>query len=44
MKYSIQRDKAELHETFHLSPNENIFSIARMKKKTIYYLFYITSK
>ena len=43
MKCSIQRGEAELNGTFHLSPNENICSIARMKKN-IHYLFYITAK
>ena len=28
---SIQRDEAKLNRTFHLSPNENIYTIARMK-------------
>ena len=41
MKCSIQRGEAELNGTFHLSPHENICSIARMRN--IYYLFYITS-
>ena len=41
MKCSIQRGEAELNGTFHLSPHENICSIARMKK---HYLFYITAK
>ena len=40
MKCSIQRGEAELNGTFHLSPNENICSIARMEN--IHYLFYIT--
>ena len=40
MKCSIQRGEAELNGTFHLSPNENICSIARMRN--IHYLFYIT--
>ena len=31
IKCSIQWGKAQLNETFHLSPNENIFSIARMR-------------
>ena len=34
MKCSIQRGEAELNGLFHLSPKENISSIARMKKKT----------
>ena len=42
MKCSIQRGEAELNGTFHLSPNENICSIARMRN--IHYLFYITCK
>ena len=43
MEYSIQRGKAELNRTFHLSraPNVNSCTIARMK--SIHYLFYITS-
>ena len=40
MKCSIQRSEAELNGTFHLSPNENICSIVRMRN--IHYLFYIT--
>ena len=40
MKCSIQRGEAELNGIFHLSPNENIYSVARMRK--IHYLFYIT--
>ena len=28
---SIQRGEAKLNRTFHLSPNENIYTIARMK-------------
>ena len=32
MKCSIQQGEAELNGTFHLSLNENICSIARMKK------------
>ena len=35
MKCSIQRGKAKLNGTFHLSPNENICSNARMKKTFI---------
>ena len=42
MECSIQSGEAKLHRTFHFLPNENIFTIARMK--TIHYLFYITSK
>ena len=41
MKCSIQRGEVELNGTFHLLPNENICSIARMRN--IHYLFYITS-
>ena len=40
MECSIQRGKAELNRTFHLSPNENSCTIARIK--SIHYLFYIT--
>jgi hypothetical protein len=32
---------AELNGTFHLSPNENVLTIAR---KNIHYLFYIIPK
>ena len=39
---SIQRGEAKLNRTFHLSLNENISTIARMKN--IHYLFYKTSK
>ena len=39
---SIQRSEARLNRTYHLSSNENIFTIARMKN--IHYLFCITSK
>ena len=39
MECSIQRGKAELNRTFHLSPNENSCTIARIK--SIDYLFYI---
>ena len=41
MKCSIQRGEAELNGIFHLSPNENICSIARMRKHSLF-LFYIT--
>ena len=41
MECSMQRGKAELYRTFHLSPNENSCTIARIK--SIHYLFYITS-
>ena len=39
MKCSIQRGKAELNGTFHLSPNENICSIARMRKHSLFVLY-----
>ena len=39
MKCSIQRGEAELNGTFHLSPNENISSIARMKKHSLFVLY-----
>ena len=39
---SIQRGEAKLNRTFHLSLNENICAVARIKN--IHYLFYITSK
>ena len=42
MECSIQIGKAKLNRTFHLSSNENICTIARMK--IIHYLFYIISK
>ena len=42
MECSIQRGEAKLNRKFHLSPNENICTIARMKD--IHYLFYVTSK
>ena len=42
IEWSIQQGEAKLNRTFHLSPNENICTIARMK--AIQYLFYITSK
>ena len=37
---SIQRGEAKLNRTFHLSPTENIYTIARMQNN--HYLFYIT--
>ena len=40
MECSNQPDEAELIRTFHLSPNENILIIARIKK--IHYLFDMT--
>ena len=39
MKCSIQRGEAELNGTFHLSPNENICSIARMRKHSLFFLY-----
>ena len=39
MKCSIQRGEAELNGTFHLSPNENICSIARMRKHSLFVLY-----
>ena len=39
MKCSIQRGEAELNGTFHLSPNENICSSARMKKHSLFVLY-----
>ena len=39
MKCSIQRGEAELNDTFHLSPNENIYSIARMRKHSLFGLY-----
>ena len=36
---SIQRGEAELNGTFHLSPNENICSTARMKKHSLFVLY-----
>ena len=39
MKCSIQRGEAELNGTFHFSPNENICSIARMRKHSLFGLY-----
>ena len=39
MKGSIQRGEAELNGTFHLPPNENICSIARMIKHSLFVLY-----
>ena len=39
MKCSIQRGKVKLNGTFHLSPNENIRSIARMRKHSLFVLY-----
>ena len=39
MKCSIQRGEAELNGTIHLSPNENICSIARMKNHSLFVLY-----
>ena len=36
MKCSIKQGEAELNGTFHLSPNENIYSIARMRKHSLF--------
>ena len=36
MKYSIQRGE---NDTFHPSPNENICSIARMRKHSLFDLY-----
>ena len=41
MEYSNQRGEAELIGTFHLSPNENILTIA-CTNENIHYLFYMT--
>ena len=37
--FHIQRGEAELNGTFLLSPNENIFSFARMKKHSLFVLY-----
>ena len=39
MKCSIQRGEAELNGTFHLSPNENICSMVRIKKHSLFVLY-----
>ena len=39
MKCSIQRGYGELNSTFHLSPNENICSIARMRKHSLFAIY-----
>ena len=39
MKCSIQRGEAKLNGTFHLSRNENICSIAQMKKHSLFVLY-----
>ena len=39
MKCSIQWGEAELNGTFHLSPNENICSIAGMRKHSLFVLY-----
>ena len=41
MECSINEATAELNGTFHLSPNENILTIALIN---IHYLFYIIPK
>ena len=38
MKCPVQRGKAELNGTFNLSVNENICSIARMRKHLLFVL------
>ena len=38
MNCSIQQGKAELNGTFHLSQNENICSIAQMRKHSLFVL------
>ena len=40
--FNVARGEVKLDRLFHLSPNENICPIARMKN--IHYLFHITSK
>ena len=50
MEWPNQRGEAELTGTFHLSPNENVLIITRMKTFVIcfirhrnrHYLFYMT--
>ena len=39
MKCSIQQGEAEFNGTFHLSPNENICSITRMRKHSLFVLY-----
>ena len=39
MKCAIQRSEAELNGTFHLSVNENICSIAGMRKHSLFVLY-----
>ena len=39
MKCSIQQGEAKLNGTFQLSPNENICSIARMRKHSLFVLY-----
>ena len=38
MKCSIQQGEAELNGTFHLSPHENICTIARMRQHSLFVL------
>ena len=38
MKCSIDRGEAELNGSFHLSPKENICSIERMRKHSLFVL------
>ena len=44
MKCSIQRGEAELNGTLHLSPNENICFIARMRKHSLFVLCNLKKK
>ena len=39
MKCTIQRGKAALNGTFHLSSNANICSIVRMRKHSLFVLY-----
>ena len=39
MECSIQRGEAELNGSFHLLPNENIRTIARMEKHKLFVLY-----
>ena len=42
MKCSIQRGEVGLNGTFHLAPNENICSIARMRKHSLFVVYTCT--
>ena len=44
MECSNQRDEAELIGTFHLSPHENILTIARMKTFIICFIRHQTKQ